>query len=76
MVSLVAQTIKESACNVGDPGLIPGSGRFPGEGNGHHLAMSWLPLSHHKISFLPPSPLVTVIVSVKQLKNTHQTLSL
>ena len=26
---------KESACNVGDPGLIPGSGRPPGEGNGY-----------------------------------------
>ena len=25
---------KESACNAGDPGLIPGSGRSPGEGNG------------------------------------------
>ena len=25
---------KESACNAGDLGLIPGSGRFPGEGNG------------------------------------------
>ena len=24
---------KESACNVGDPGLIPGSGRSHGEGN-------------------------------------------
>ena len=24
---------KESACNEGDPGSIPGSGRFPGEGN-------------------------------------------
>ena len=24
---------KESACNVGDLGLIPGSGRSPGEGN-------------------------------------------
>ena len=23
---------KESTCNVGDPGLIPGLGRFPGEG--------------------------------------------
>ena len=28
---------KESACNAGDPGLIPGSGRFPGEGNGKPL---------------------------------------
>ena len=26
---------KESACSVGDPGLIPGSGRSPGEGNGN-----------------------------------------
>ena len=25
---------KESACNVGDLGSIPGSGRSPGEGNG------------------------------------------
>ena len=24
---------KESACNAGDPGLIPGSERSPGEGN-------------------------------------------
>ena len=26
---------KESACNVGDPGSIPGSRRSPGEGNGN-----------------------------------------
>ena len=26
---------KESACNAGDLGLIPGSGRSPGEGNGY-----------------------------------------
>ena len=26
---------KESACNAGDPGLIPGSGRSPGEGIGY-----------------------------------------
>ena len=26
---------KASACNVGHPGLIPGSGRPPGEGNGN-----------------------------------------
>ena len=25
---------KESACNAGDPGWIPGLGRVPGEGNG------------------------------------------
>ena len=28
---------KESAFNVGDPGLIPGSERFPGEENGNSL---------------------------------------
>ena len=33
---------KESACNVGDPGLIPGSGRFPGEGDGYPLRYSCL----------------------------------
>ena len=33
---------KESACSVGDPGSIPGSGRFPGEGNGKSLQSSFL----------------------------------
>ena len=28
---------KESACNAGDPGLIPGSRRCPGEGNSNLL---------------------------------------
>ena len=29
--------VKVSACNVGDPGSIPGSGRSSGEGNGNPL---------------------------------------
>ena len=33
---------KESACNVGDWGSIPGSGRSPGEGNGNPLLYSCL----------------------------------
>ena len=33
---------KESACNVGDPGSIPGLGRSPGEGNGNLLQYSRL----------------------------------
>ena len=33
---------KTSACNAGDPGLIPGSGRSPGEGNGNPLQHSCL----------------------------------
>jgi len=32
----------ESACNAGDLGLIPGFGRFPGEGNGNPLQYSCL----------------------------------
>ena len=31
---------KELACNVGDLGLIPGLGRYPGEGNGYPLQYS------------------------------------
>ena len=33
---------KESACNAGDPGSVPGLGRFPGEGNGNPLQYSCL----------------------------------
>ena len=33
---------KASACNVGDPGSVPGLGRFPGEGNGNPLQYSCL----------------------------------
>ena len=33
---------KESACNAGDLGSIPGLGRFPGEGNGNPLQYSCL----------------------------------
>ena len=33
---------KESACNTRDPGLIPGLGRFPTEGNGNPLQYSCL----------------------------------
>ena len=33
---------KESACNAGDLGLIPGLGRSPGEGKGHPLQYSGL----------------------------------
>ena len=33
---------KESACNAGDPGLIPESGRSPGEGHGNPLQYSCL----------------------------------
>ena len=35
---------KESTCNAGDPGLIPGSGRSAEEGIGYPLQYSWAPL--------------------------------
>ena len=35
---------KESACNAGDPGLIPGWGRSAGEGIGYPLQYSWASL--------------------------------
>ena len=35
---------KESACNAGDLGLIPGSGRSAGEGIGYPLQFSWASL--------------------------------
>ena len=35
---------KESACNAGDPGLIPRWGSSPGEGRGYPLQYSWASL--------------------------------
>ena len=40
--SLVAQTVKNVPANAGDAGLIPGSGRSPGGGNGNPLQYSCL----------------------------------
>ena len=34
--------VKESACNAGELGSIPGSGKSPGEGNGNPLQCSCL----------------------------------
>ena len=39
---------KESACNVGDPGSLPESGRSPGEGNGNPLQYSCLENLMHR----------------------------
>ena len=42
--SLIAQLVKNLACNVGDPSLIPGSGRSSGEEIGYPLQYSWASL--------------------------------
>ena len=41
-VSLLAQLGKESTCNAGELGSIPGLGKSPGEGNGYLLQYSGL----------------------------------
>ena len=38
----MAQRVKASACNAGDPGSIPGLGRSPGEGHGNPRQYSCL----------------------------------
>ena len=42
---------KESACNAGDMGLIPGSGGSPGEGNGNPLQLDTTELSGFTFTF-------------------------
>ena len=44
---------KGSACNAGDPGSIPGLGRFTGEGIGHPLPYSWVSLVAQLVKNLP-----------------------
>ena len=44
---------KESACNTGDPDLIPGSGRSAGEGIGYPLQYSWASLLAQLVKNLP-----------------------
>ena len=44
---------KESTCNAGDPGSIPGSGRYPGKGIGYPLQYSWASLVAQLIKTLP-----------------------
>ena len=43
---------KESACNSGDPDLIPGSERSPGEENGHPLQYSCFGEFHEQRSLV------------------------
>ena len=44
---------KESACNAGDPDLIPGLGRLPGEGIGYAVQYSWASLVAQMVKNLP-----------------------
>ena len=51
--SRVAQMVKVSAYNAGDPGSIPGSGSFAGEGIGYPLQYSWASLVAQLVKNLP-----------------------
>ena len=44
---------KESACNAGDLGSIPGSERSSGEGIGYSLQYSWTSLATQLVKNLP-----------------------
>ena len=49
---------KESACNVGDLGSIPGSGISPREGNGYPFQYSWgFPIANIPTEFWSPIPM-------------------
>ena len=47
---------KESACNAGDLGLIPGLGKYPGGGHGNPLQYSCLENPHGQRSLAGYSP--------------------
>ena len=44
---------KESTCNAGDPSLIPGNQRSPGEEVGYPLQYSWASLVAQLVKNLP-----------------------
>ena len=58
---------EESTCQAGDPGLIPGSGRFPGGGNGNPLQYSCLENSKDRGSWW-----ATVHGVAKELDTTYK----
>ena len=55
---------KASACSVGDPGSIPGSGSSPGEGNGNPLQYSCLEDPIDRGAWWPKVHVVTQITEV------------
>ena len=48
-----SSVVKESTCNAGDPGSIPGSGRSAGEGIGYPFQYSWAFLVAQLVKNLP-----------------------
>ena len=67
--SLVAQMIKNPPANAGDRGLIPGSERSPGKGNGNPLQYSCLVNSRDRRAW--PAIVCGVAKSRTQLSDPH-----
>ena len=53
LASLGSSADKESACDAGDPGSIPGLGRAAGERIGYQLQYSWASLVAELVKNLP-----------------------
>ena len=53
LINVDSSAGKESACNAGDPGSIPGSGGSAGEGIGYPLQYSWASLVAQLVKTLP-----------------------
>ena len=70
---------KESACNAGDPGSIPGTGRSTGEGMGYPVQYYWASLVAQLIKN-PPAMRETWVLSLgwedplEKGKGTHSTI--
>ena len=69
---------KESACNTGDLGSIPGLGKSPGEGKGHPLQCSGLESSmgsqrvgHEGATFTFTASAVTFLLPTKERNVTE-----
>ena len=58
---------KESSCNAGDWGLILGSGRSPGEGNGNPQSMGSQE-RHSVVTKPPPTQWIVVKIRLKKLR--------
>ena len=68
---LVAQMVKNLPASAGDPGLIPGSGRSPGEGNGNPLQYCCLENSVDRGGWWTSVHGVAELDMTEQLIHTH-----
>ena len=62
---------KKSACNAEDPGLIPGSGRSPGEGNSNPFQYSCLENSMDRGAWRAPVHGLEESNATEQLTHTE-----